>query len=217
MTDAPTATATALPEPARLYDQPRAPNPRRVNIFLAEKGVDFPRETLDLMQGEHRAQGYTRLTGIAQVPALALADGRVLTETVAICRYVEALHPEPNMLGRDPLEIAEIEMWQRRVEFGLYQAVATCFRHTNRHLAVLENQVAEWGEINRGRIAERLAALDARLQGRDWIAADRLTIADITGIVAVDFLRIIKYPLPEELGALGAWLARMRARPSTAF
>ena len=92
--------------------------------------------------------------------------------------------------------------------------IATCFRHTNPHMAALEEQCADWGAVNAGRIDARLAELDRRLQGREWIAADRLTIADITGLVAVDFLRILKREVPEELTALRGWHARMRARPS---
>ncbi|MGF1550974.1 MAG: glutathione S-transferase family protein [Paracoccaceae bacterium] len=204
----------AMPGLATLYDQPRAPNPRRLNIALAEKGVAVERVVLDLMKNEHRSPEVLARTGHPAVPALVLDDGTVLTETVAILRYVEALHPEPNLLGRDVLEQATIEMWQRRVEFGLFAAVAACFRHTNRHLAVLEDQVPEWGEINRRRIRGHLEALDARLGNRDWIAADRLTVADITAIVALDFLRIVKEAEPDDLPGLTAWAARMRARPS---
>ena len=207
-----------LPEPVTLYDQPRAPNPRRVNIFLAEKGVEIARETLDLMAGAHKgADHLTRTGGAAQVPALALSDGTVLTECPAIQRYLEALHPEPNLMGRDPLERATIEMWQRRIEFGLFHCVAACFRHTNPHMAVLETQIPDYGAEMRTRIAGHLTALDARLAGRDWIAADRITVADIDALVAVDFMRVIKYPLPEALTALSAWAARMRDRPSTAM
>lgn len=205
-----------LPQPVLLNDQPQAPNPRRLNIFLAEKGIELPRHAVNLMEGEHKAPGYLAKVGAPVVPALELADGTVLTETVAICRYLEALHPEPNMMGRDPLETAVIEMWQRRVEFSLFMAVAHCFRHTNPRMAVMETQSAEWGEINRGRIGPSLEALDARLAGRDWIAADRLTVADITAIVAVDFMRVIKYAFPEDLANLAAWRARMHARPSVA-
>ena len=206
-----------LPEPVRLYDQPRAPNPRRVNIFLAEKGIEIPRESVDLMAGAHREAGFLGKVGAAQVPALELSDGTVLTETQAICRYLEALHPEPDLMGRDALEAAMIEMWQRRVEFGLFHTVAACFRHTNPRMAVLETQIPDYGTEMRGRIAGHLEALDARLEGRDWIAADRLTVADITAFVGVDFLRIIRYPLPEELTRLARWLEAMRARPSTAM
>lgn len=206
-----------LPQPVRLYDQPRAPNPRRLNIFIAEKGIDIPRVPIDLIAGEHKTPEYLAKVGVPQVPALELDDGRVLTETTAIARYLEALQPEPNLLGRDPMDGVEIEQWQRRVEFRLFATVAACFRHTNPHLAVLEDQCPDWGEVNRGRLAERLAELDRRLEGRDWIAADRLTMADITAVVAVDFLKVIKYPVPEDLTNVIAWHQRMRARPSTAF
>ena len=203
-----------LPQPVRLYDQPRAPNPRRVNIFLAEKGIDIPRVDINLIDGEHKRAPYLDKAGVPQVPALELDDGTVLLESVAICRYLEALQPEPNMLGRDVMEQVLIDMWQRQAELRLFATVATVFRHTNPHLAVLEDQCADWGEVNRGRLNGRLAELDRRLKGREWIVADRLTVADITALVAVDFLRVIKFPVPEEFEHLRAWHARMQARPS---
>jgi glutathione S-transferase len=206
----------SLPQPVRLYDQPRAPNPRRVNIFLAEKAIEVERVDVNLIAGEHKNPEYLKKIGVPQVPALELDDGTVLVESVAICRYFEALKPEPNLMGRDAMEQVRIEMWQRQVEFRLFGTVTACFRHTNPHLAVLEDQCADWGEINRGRLYGRLGELDARLAGREWIAADRLTIADITAVVAVDFLRVIKHPVPEEYANLKAWLERMHARPSVA-
>ncbi|MEM7499041.1 MAG: glutathione S-transferase N-terminal domain-containing protein [Pseudomonadota bacterium] len=198
-----------LPGPVLLYTQMQAPNPQRVAMFLAEKGLEIPTENVDLLKGEQKTEAYRAAVGAAVVPALRLENGTVLTETPAICRYLEALCPEPNLMGRDPLEIAEIEMWQRRVELGLFTAVAQCFRHTNPRLAVMEEQVAEWGEVNRGRIDGHLRALDERLAGRDWLAADRMTIADLTAYLATGFQRIIKHPMPEGLEALAAWRARM--------
>jgi glutathione S-transferase len=206
-----------LPEPVRYYHTPRAPNPRRTDIFFAEKGFEVERVAVDLMQGAHRDAAYLAKTGVPQVPALELSDGTVLVEVPAICRYVEALCPEPNMLGRDPLETAVIEMWQRRVELRLMATVAACFRHTNPRMAALEDQCADWGSVNADRIDERLGELDRRLRGREWIAADRVTLADITGVVAVDFLRILKREVPQEMEALRDWHARMKARPSTAI
>ncbi|MEM9044906.1 MAG: glutathione binding-like protein [Pseudomonadota bacterium] len=205
-----------LPTPVLLYDQPRAPNPMRLNLFLAEKSVSIPRKLVDLMANEHKSQEYLDKVGQAICPALELSDGSVLTETVVIARYVEALHPEPNMFGTSPQEMAEIEMWQRRVEFGLWAAAGQCFRHTNPHLAVLEDQVPEWGEINRSRIEGHLRMLDDRLAGRDYLAADRMTIADVTAFVAMGFTRIIKYKIPEGLDNLSAWRDRIAARPSSA-
>ncbi|MEM6680511.1 MAG: glutathione S-transferase family protein, partial [Pseudomonadota bacterium] len=188
--------AAALPGPVRLYTQMQAPNPQRVAMFVAEKGIELQQVSIDLMAGDHKAEAYRAKVGTAQVPALELEDGTVLTETVAICRYLEALVPEPNLMGRTPYETVVIEMWQRRVELGLFVAVAQCFRHTNKHLAVLEDQVPEWGEINRGRIDGHLRMLDARLAERDWLAADRMTIADMTAFLAFGFRRIIKHPTP---------------------
>ena len=203
-----------LPQPVRLHDQPRAPNPRRVNIFVAEKGIEIPREVLNLIEGEHKREDYVARVGTAQVPALELDDGTVLVESQAICRYLEALRPEPNLMGRDPLEAAVIEMWQRRVEFGLFACVSAAFRHTNRHMAVMEEQCPDWGAVNLGRIDARLTELDRRLAGREFIAADRFTVADITALVAVDYLRILKRHMPEDLTNLRAWHERVKARPS---
>ncbi len=206
-----------LPHPVRYYHTARAPNPRRTDIFFAEKGLEIERVPVDLLNGAHRQPDYLAKTGVPQVPALELSDGTVLVEAPAICRYVEALHPEPNMLGRDPLETAVIESWQRRVELRLMMTVAIAFRHTNPMMAALEDQCADWGEVNAGRIDGRLAELDQRLRDREWIAADRMTIADITAVVAVDFLRILKRDVPAEMTGLHGWRARMHARPSTAM
>lgn len=203
-----------LPAPVRLYDQPMAPNPQRLSMFLAEKGVDYPREIVDLMAKAHRSDAHVAKTGAAQVPALELSDGTVLAETPTICRYVEALHPEPNLMGRDALEVAEIDMWHRRVELGLMAAVLGAFSHTNPHMAALQEQCAEWGAMCEDRIDGQLRMLDARLEGRDWIAADRLTIADITAFVAIRFQNVIKHAIPAGLDNLAAWQARMEARPS---
>ena len=205
-----------LAKPVKLYDQARAPNPMRVNMFLAEKGVDLPRQQVDLMAGEHKGEAYLSVVGAPVCPALELEDGTVLTETQAICRYIEALHPEPNMMGRTGAELAEIEMWQRRAEFGLFAAVGFCFRHTNPAMAALEDQVPAWGEVNRGRIDGHLEALNARLDGRMFLAADRFTIADITAFLATGFQRIIKHETPQGLTHLAAWRDRIKERPSTA-
>ena len=207
----------SLPQPVRYYHTPRAPNPRRTQIFMAEKGIELETVNINLMEGEHKQSAYLDKVGSPQIPALELEDGTVLVESPTICRYLEAIYPDPNMLGRDPLETAVIDMWQRRIELRLMVTIAMCFRHTNPHMAALEDQSPDWGATNAGRIDGRLAELDKQLQGREWIAADRLTIADITGVVAVDFLRLIKREVPEEMTALRDWHARMRERPSTAL
>ena len=204
-----------LPKPVRYYHSARAPNPRRVQIFLDEKGIDLEWVQINLMEGNHKKAAYLDKVGSPQVPALELEDGTVLVESPTICRYLEAIYPEPNMLGRDPLESAVIDMWQRRIELRLMTTIAFFFRHTNPHMAALEDQCPDWGRVNEGRIDDRLGELDRQLQGREWIAADRLTIADITAVVAVDFLRLVKRQIPSEMAALTDWHARMKARPST--
>lgn len=206
-----------LPEPVRIHETPGAPNPRRLDIFLAEKGIEIERVPVNLLEKAHKSSDYLARFGVPQVPALELSDGSVLVEVPAICRYLEALHPEPNMLGRDTLESARIEMWQRRVELRLMTTITGCFRHTNPRMAGLEDQCADWGAVNAARIDDRLAELDRQLAGREWIAADRLTLADITGVVAVDFLRVLKREVPAGMAHLRAWHARMRDRPSTAM
>lgn len=207
----------SLPHPVRYYHTPRAPNPRRTQIFMAEKGIEIETVNVNLMENEHKQDAYLSKVGSPQIPALELSDGTVLVESPTICRYLEEFHPQPNMMGRDALEVAVIDMWQRRIELRLMVTIAMCFRHTNPKMAALEDQSPDWGATNAGRIDGRLAELDRQLQGRDWIAADRLTIADITGIVSIDFLRLLKRDIPEEMTALRAWRDRMHERPSTAL
>jgi glutathione S-transferase len=202
-----------LPRPVRLIDCAPAPNPRRVRIFMAEKGIALPTEQVDIMAGEQFGAHRERV-GTHHVPALELEDGRWLTESVAICRYLEELVPEPNLMGRDPLEAAEIEMWNRRVEFQLLGPAAAVLRHGNPKMAVMEDQCPAWAEANRPRVLDGLAWLDARLgQGR-FVAGERFTIADITALVAVDFLRPIRIAVPEDCAALRTWRAGLDARPS---
>jgi glutathione S-transferase len=201
------------PMPVKLYDTPRAPNPRRVRIFLAEKGIELPTVAVSILEGEHKRPRHLAHVGSHNLPALELEDGTVLTESVTICRYLEAIHPLPNLMGADPLEVALVDMWQRRVELGLYRHVTDLFRHTHPRMAHLEDQVPEWGEANRSRVAAALGALDARLAEADFVAGDGFSIADITAFVAVDYLRVTRTPVPETLTALIAWRNRMAGRP----
>lgn len=204
-----------LPRPVRLIDCRPAPNPRRVRVFMAEKGIALPVEQVDIMAGDqfraHRAR-----VGTHRVPALELEDGRFLTESVAICRYLEALEPEPNLMGRDPLEAAVVEMWQRRVEFDLLLPVAFVLRHGNPKMAVMEDQCPEWAEANRPRVLAGLAWLDARLGESRFVAGERFTVADITAAVAVDFLRPVRIAVPGSHRHLLAWRAGLDERPALA-
>lgn len=201
-----------------LYDGGRAPNPRRVQIFLAEKGLDLERVQLDIGKLEHRTPEFAMLNPMQRLPVLVLADGTAISETIAICRYFEETHPEPALMGTDARDRAIVEMWQRRVEFGFLMPVAFAFRHLHPAAAGLEvPQVPEWGEINQPRAREFMEFLDRELAGRPYIAGDRFTIADITAIVAYQFLKPGRIPYPEDLANLQRWQAAISARPSVAI
>ncbi len=199
----------------KLYDSPRAPNPRRVRWFMAEKGIeDIEIVTLDLLGGQHRQRAYLAKAGVAQVPALELDDGTMITESVAVCRYLESRYPEPNLMGRDPLETSLIEMWTRRAELMVAVPLMKAVRLTHPALAVLEPPNPEVAKYHLAAGMEGLALLDARLAGREWLAADRLTIADIVGFVGLDFTRMIKLQLPDTLPNVARWAEAMRGRPA---
>jgi glutathione S-transferase len=199
----------------KLYDAGRAPNPRRVRIFLAEKGVTVPLVPIDLGKLEHKTPAYIAVNPLQRTPALELDDGSVITESIAICRYFEELHPAPSLFGTDPLERARVEMWQRRLEFGLLGSVAAVFRHLHPAMAEMEvPQVAAWGETNKPRVIEFLRFLDGELEGRAFIAGERFSVADITGLVGLDFMKPAKIALPDELANVRRWHAALSARPS---
>ncbi len=199
----------------KLYDAGRAPNPRRVRVFLAEKGVTVPIVSIDLARLEHKAPAYVAVNPLQRTPALELDDGTVISESIAICRYFEELHPEPPLFGTAPLDKARIEMWQRRLEFGLLGTVAAVFRHLHPAMAEMEvPQVAAWGETNKPRVIEFLRFLDNELADRRFIAGDRFSVADITGLVGLDFMKPAKLSLPDELANVRRWHAELAARPS---
>lgn len=199
----------------KLYDGGRAPNPRRVRIFLAEKGLSVPLEPVDMGAFGHKGTDVTALNPLQRLPVLVLDDGTVLTETIAICRYFEELHPEPALFGTGAKGRALTEMWQRRLELNFFMPVAHAFRHTHPAMKEWEvPQIAEWGEANRPKALEFLALLDAELAGREFAAGDDFSVADITGLVALDFMKPAKITLPDELVHVARWRDALRARPS---
>ncbi|OYX15443.1 MAG: glutathione S-transferase [Rhizobiales bacterium 32-66-8] len=199
----------------KLYLSPRAPNPRRVSFFLAEKGIEVPSVMVDLAKKEHWEEAFVRLNPRRQVPILVLDDRTVITETMAICRYFEAAHPTPDLFGRTPTEQARVEMWQRQVEFELMVAVQFVFRHLHPALAEREvPQVAEWGEANKAKVLNFLGYLDRHLADQAYIGLDRFTVADITAVVAIDFMRAARLTVPEDLVHLARWRAEVSARPA---
>jgi glutathione S-transferase len=201
----------------KLYDGGRAPNPRRVRIFLAEKGIEVPTEQVDLGALEHKKEPFAALNPMQRVPVLVLDDGTVITESIAICRYFEALQPDPPLFGRGAVETALIEMWNRRAELNLLWPVSQVFRHLHPAMKAMEvPQVPAWAEANKPRALEFLQFLDGELRGRKFIAGDRFTVADITAMMGVDLMKPAKLSVPEDLVNVRRWHAEVTARPSAA-
>ncbi|MEM9330703.1 MAG: glutathione S-transferase [Pseudomonadota bacterium] len=200
----------------KLYDGGRAPNPRRVQIFMKEKGLEIPTIQLDLNAHEHRSEAMAAKNPAQTVPFLELDDGTIISETIAICRYLESLHPEPNMLGVTALDQAIVEMWNRRVEFGFFLKVAQSFRHLHPGAAILEGeQIPDWGLKNQKQSIEYLSILDAQLASSTFIAGDRFSVADITALVASQFFKPARLQVPETgYENYKRWLAEVSARPS---
>jgi glutathione S-transferase len=192
-----------------------APNPRRVRVFLAEKGLEVPFEELDLMKGDLKTPEFTRLNPLQRVPVLILDDGTAISETMAICRYFEETTPEPALFGKGARQRAVIEMWNRRVELSLFASVAQAFRHLHPAMAQLEvPQVAAWGEANKPRAQEMMGILDQELAGRRFIAGDEYSVADITALVALDFCKPARVERPQSLANLARWHQEVSSRPS---
>jgi glutathione S-transferase len=201
-----------------LYNGPNpAPNPRRVRIVLAENGVTIPVRDLALRQGEHKQADFLARNPLGQVPALELDDGRVITESLSICRYLDALHPEPPLFGTDPFNAAEIDMHTRRVELRLQRAIGMVWLHTHPLTAPLvKPQFKDFGETQRTQALGYMRELDASLAGRDWLDGRAYTIADVALLTCLDFAIFIGIEIPPDLQALRAWHARASARPSSA-
>ncbi|HWE98905.1 MAG TPA: glutathione S-transferase family protein [Caulobacteraceae bacterium] len=199
----------------KLYDSRLAPNPRRVRWFMAEKSIDdIEVVDVDLFGGRHKTPEYLEEVGIANVPALVLKDGDVITESIAICRYLESLYPEPNLFGRDAREAAHIEMWCRRAEMLCALPLMLAVRHGHPALAALEAQKPEVYETNRASAERALGFFDRRLQQTPWLAGDRLTMADGILFIGFEFARMVKFKLTDETPALLRWQGALRERDS---
>ncbi len=199
----------------KLLETRLAPNPRRVRIFLAEKGIQVPAEELDLMKGDLKTESFTKLNKLQRVPVLQLDDGTAICESIAICRYFDELHPEPALFGKGALGKALVEMWQRRVELGLLGPVAAAFRHLHPAMAPFEvPQVPAWGEANKPKAHEMLQMLDEQLGDHHYVAGDAYSVADITAFVAMDFMKPARVPRPEGLANVERWYTEVAARPS---
>ncbi|WCM29373.1 glutathione S-transferase N-terminal domain-containing protein [Sphingomonas sp. QA11] len=208
----------------KLYDAEFAPSPRRVRIFLAEKGIEIQRVMVDLRRNEQLSDPYLAVNPRGAVPALELDDGEVICESAAICRYFEALHPEPALFGSTALDIGRIESWTRRIESDGYAAAVYAFR--NVHPAFQDRaapgkwpampQIPELGARGLIMWGAFVEALDVRLADRDWIATDTFSFADISALVTIDFARAAKFQVPEDCRSVARWHAAASARPSAA-
>lgn len=202
--------------PMLFYDAANpAPNPRRVRIYLAEKGLSVPSETVSIIAGEHRAPAYLAVNPLGQIPALQFDDGDVLTESVSICRLFEAEHPEPPLFGRGPRGQAEVDMWVRRAELRMMVPLSMVWMHTHPFTArVVKPQYTEFGESQRPRVIAAMGEFDRALAGREFLDGTAYSMADIVLLSIVDFAAFVGIAIPDDLVNLAAWHERVSARPS---
>lgn len=198
-----------------LYHDTRAPNPRRVRMFLAEKGVAYDTIEVSIAAAEHHKPEFRRKNPLALLPVLEMPDGKVLRESMAICRYIEELHPEPNLFGADAWERAQIEQWNRHAELDVFLPITAVFRNTHAFWSGRIKQAPEYGEIMRELVCSRFDWLEQELAQRPYLAGERFTVADITALCAIDFGKISNLRLKAETHPqLAAWYGRVSSRPS---
>ena len=205
----------------KFHDCATAPSPRRVRIFAAEKGIDLPTVQVDLRNGEHFGEAFRALNPTCTVPVLELDDGTCIYESVAVCRYLEAAYPEPPLMGGDPAEQGVVAMWDHRIETEGFMAAAEMFRNMARGMKdhALPGpepvaQIAELSERGRMRVGRFFETLDAQLEAREFVTGPNYTVADITALVAVDFINRLKVETPEGCSSVRRWHEAVSARPS---
>ncbi|HKD69743.1 MAG TPA: glutathione S-transferase family protein [Candidatus Binataceae bacterium] len=199
----------------KLYEFAPAPNPRRVRMFIAEKGLKIPIEQVDLMTGQNRTPQFLAKNPSGGLPFMELDDGTFLAESVAICRYLESMHPEPRLMGLDPRDQAEVEMWNRRMELELFGPISRTLQNTHPMFKARMKQFPDYGEAQREAVKARLERMDRELEGRPFVAGDRFTIADITPFVAIEFgstMGIVS--IDPSLQRLTLWRQSIASRPS---
>ena len=198
----------------KLYDSAMAPNPRRVRVFLAEKGIEVPTVQVDLGKAENRQPEFLEKNPMGGVPVLELDDGTYLAESVAICRYFEGQKPDPPLMGTDVQDKALVEMWNRRMELEILMTSAQTFRNTHDFFKGRIQQVPEYGEVAKSACESRLAWLDGVLADREFIAGERYTIADITALIGIDFGRVSGIRIQDDQKNLARWHETVSKRPS---
>ncbi|MEO0997760.1 MAG: glutathione S-transferase family protein [Pseudomonadota bacterium] len=192
-----------------------SPNGLRAGVFLAEKGIELPTVDIDIPGGQARTAAFRQKNSLGEVPVLELDDGTFLTESLAICRYLEALHPDPPLMGSSPLGIARVEMWSRRIEQQIMGPIAEVGRHTFTFFADKFEQVPEYAETQQRLLAKNLAWLDTELaDGRTYVCDDAFSVADITGMAALMVCQFANTPVPEELRHVKRWETALCSRPT---
>lgn len=200
----------------RLYVEALAPNARRVRMFLAEKGIELPLVEVDVPHGEHRSAAFLERNPFGQVPVLELSDGTCISESIAICRYLDEVSPGPTLFGDTVQDRAEIDMWQRRAEFGVFIPAVELGHHSSPFFRETVQQVPEWPAHCKGQLLRTWSILDAELHRRETLARSGFSIADITAFVGVEVATLWGMALPRKLEHLCAWQARVVRRPSAA-
>ena len=198
----------------KIYETNTAPTPRRVRIFLAEKDINIKYVQVDLAKGENLSPEMRAKNPIGKVPVLELDDGTCIGESDAICLYFEALQPKPALMGETPLEKGVIAMWQRQIEMCLFNQIGMCFQHTTGYFKDRMTPVPEFGRVSGENASQYLKVLDKRLADNEFMAGDKFSIADITGLCAVDFGRVVDIRITDKQINLKRWYEQISGRPS---
>ena len=199
----------------KLYSSPVAPSPKKVLVFISEKGIkDIEVKDLDIGKMEHKTDEYKKIAPNSRIPALVLDNGDVILETTAICRYLECLHPDPNMFGENPEEIAKIEMWYSRISFELMMPLMHGFRHTHPHMSALENQNNDFGLAQRELAVKSLQYFDKLILNKEFIACNKFSYADIQAAVSLQFLVRLNRIDINDYQNLSAYINNITSRPS---
>jgi len=192
-----------------------SPNGMRVKVYLAEKGIDVPVTNIDVMAGDTQKPEYLSINSLGEVPVLELDDGKIITESLAICRYFEILHPEPSLMGVSAADQANIEMWTRRMEQQIFASVGRIGLHEIPYFAHKLEQMPAYAASSRREFPKRLAWLEKEISdGRPFIAGDKFTVADITGMAAIMVCGFLDIEIPDEFKSVNKWAKSMQARPS---
>lgn len=202
----------------KIFETSTAPNPRRVRMFMAEKGLLDKAEfvQIDIQKGENLTPQYAAMNPMKKVPVMELDDGTCIAETMAICRYFEESYPDtPTLLGDTPVEKALVEQWLRWIEFYLFLPTGMCFQHTSGYFKDRMNPIKEWGEECGKTVEQFMNFLDEHLAGKEYICCDRFTAADINAFTTMAFARVVDIRIHPEQENLKAWFERIKARSSS--